>query len=382
MGDTEKNARVSIVRLDGYEPAAVDRALLALLAPLGGMEAFVAAGARAVLKPNFLWSSAVDRAVCTHPEIIRATARLARACGAAEVIATDSPGVGTARRCARRLGLEDGPELVVADADDAADVDCPGFPFHRLALSRRMLEADVLVNLPKAKTHGQMVLTGAVKNTFGAVAGFEKAQWHYRAGRDPRDFARLLVQIHERVRPRLNVLDAVIAMEGNGPGSGTPRPLGVLVASANGHALDTVLCRILDVDPASLYTLAAARELGVAPPEGAIEIAGPSPESLRPEPRWALARPVAPRSVAGPAWLAPAIDRLLSLRPRIDRAACTLCGNCVEACAARAMARSGDAIEIDTGKCISCFCCQEMCPSHAITVRPGPVARLLRLGAR
>jgi uncharacterized protein (DUF362 family)/Pyruvate/2-oxoacid:ferredoxin oxidoreductase delta subunit len=378
----DNNPVVSIVRLDGYEPVAVDRALHELLEPLGGISAFVSPSARAVLKPNFLWSSAVDRAICTHPEIVRGVARLARESGAAEVVVTDSPGVGTARRCAKRLGLEDCADFSIADADDGVEGDSPGFPFHRLALSRRMREADVLINLPKAKTHGQMVLTGAVKNTFGAVVGFEKAQWHYRAGRDPRDFAKLLVQIHEIVRPKLHVLDAVVGMEGNGPGSGTPRRLGCLVASTNGHAVDIALCRILGVDPAILYTLAAARELGVAPAEDAIEIVGPTPESLRPSPPWAMARPVVPRRLAGPGWLAPAIDRMLSLRPRIDRGACTLCGSCVEACAARAMALVEGRIVIDTRTCISCFCCQEMCPSHAISVRAGPVARLLGIGTR
>jgi len=373
---------VSIAKLDSYEPEAVFRALRQVLEPLGTMAAFIRPDCRAVLKPNFLWSSATERAVCTHPEIIRSVARLVRECGPREVVVTDSPGVGTAKRCARRLGLEECDDFTVEDADDGVDAAAKGLPFQKLALSRRMLDADVLINLPKAKTHGQMVLTGAVKNTFGAVVGFEKAQWHYRAGRDPRDFAKLLVQIHELIAPRLHILDAVVAMEGNGPGSGTPRRLGCLVASTNGHAIDTVLCRILDVDPANLYTLEAARTLGAAPSPERIEIAGPSPESLRPSPPWVLARPIALRSVAGPTWLAPLIEKLLSLRPAIDGESCTSCGNCIEACAARAMSLTNGEVVVDTKKCISCFCCQEMCPSHAITVQKGPIARLLRLGTR
>ena len=339
-------------------------------------------GKRVVLKPNFLWTSGPERAICTHPEVIRRTARLARECGAADVVVTDIPGVGTARRCARRLGLEDGDDFTVADADDGVDVSVPSSPFQRLAVSRRMREADVLINLPKAKTHGQMVLTGAVKNTFGGVVGFEKAQWHYRAGRDPRAFARLLVHIHELLAPRLHILDAVVGMEGNGPGSGVPRRLGCLVAATNGHALDTVLCRILDVDPANVYTLAAAAELGLAPRPEDVEVVGPAPESLRPSPPWALARPVALRSLAGPGWLAPIVDSLLSLKPEVDHVACTSCLACVEACAAGAMSRSGERVVVDRDRCISCFCCQEMCPSAAITVRAGPLARLLGIGSR
>lgn len=374
---------MSTARLDGYGPAEVSRALEELLAPLGGIAAFVPPGGRVVLKPNFLWASAPERAVCTHPEIVRGVARLARACGAGGVVVTDSPGTGTARRCAERLGLADCADFSVADADDGEEPDGPGAPFHRLALSRRMTGADALINLPKAKTHGQMVLTGAVKNTFGAVIGYEKAQWHYRAGRDPRAFARLLVHIHERVAPKLHVLDAVVGMEGNGPGSGRPRRLGCLVASTNGHALDAVMCRILDVDPGNVPTLLAASELGLVPRPGEIEVAGPAPESFRPSPRWELARPVGLRTLGGPAWLAPLVERMLALRPRIDAGRCTACGRCVDACAAGAMSLpEGGPAAVDGRACISCFCCQEMCPSEAIAVRSGPVARLLGLGTR
>jgi uncharacterized protein (DUF362 family)/ferredoxin len=382
LNEERLHPRVSLAKLGDYGPAAVARAMREVLEPLGGARALVPEGARVVLKPNFLWASGVDRAVCTHPEIIRQAARLAREAGAAAVVVTDSPGVGTARRAAKRLGLEDGNDFTIADADDGVDASIPGAPFQRLTLSRRVRDADALVNLPKAKTHGQMVLTGAVKNTFGGVVGLEKAQWHYRSGRDPRAFARLLVHIHELVAPKLHLLDAVIGMEGNGPGSGTPRRLGCLVAATNGHALDATLCRIVDVDPANVPTLAAAAELGLLPRPEDIETVGPSPESLRPSPPWALARPVALRRIAGPTWLAPMIDSLLSLKPAIDHAACTSCAQCVEACAAGAMSRDGDRIAIDRDRCISCFCCQEMCPSRAISVHAGPFARLLGIGAR
>ncbi len=258
--------RVSLHRLTTYEPAAVDRALRAVLAPLGGMSAFVAPGARVVLKPNLLMPSAPERAICTHPEIVRAVARLAREAGAALVEATDSPGVGTATRCTRRLGLGDGDLVTVMDAGDGTDVAPPGAPFHRVRLIARLLAADLVINLPKAKTHGQMVMTAAVKNSFGAVVGMEKAQWHFRAGRSPEDFARLLVHVHGVVAPRLSILDAVVGMEGNGPSAGDPRPLGVLVASADAHALDAVLAQIWGLAPQQVFTLAVATRPRPDPP--------------------------------------------------------------------------------------------------------------------
>ena len=380
--------RVSLHRLTTYEPAAVDRALRVVLAPLGGMSAFAAPGARVVLKPNLLMPSAPERAICTHPEIIRAVARLAREAGAALVEATDSPGMGTATRCTRRLGLGDGDLLTVMDAGEGTDVAPPGAPFHRVRLIARLLDADLVINLPKAKTHGQMVMTAAVKNTFGAVIGMQKAQWHFRAGRSPEDFARLLVHIHGLVAPRLSILDAVVGMEGNGPSAGDPRSLGFLLASADAHALDAVLAHIWGLVPKQVFTLAAARDLGLLPPFDQIEIVGAPLDDLRPRPAWRLARPTPLRGFGGPEWLSAFLERLMALRPEIDRGACVACGECVRACAAHAIAlnpegnAAGPPVVVDREHCIACFCCQELCPEGAIRVSAGLVARVLRLGTR
>jgi len=379
---------VSVVRCDTYAPDAVAAGLAALLEPLGGMGAFVTPGAPSVLKPNFLMPHERRDAVCTDPEVIRRAARAALEGGASSVVVTDSPGFGTARRCARRLGIGDDEPFEVLDADDPVEVKADGARYHRLSISRRMREASSLINLAKAKTHGQMVITAAVKNTFGAVVGLEKAQWHYRSGRDHMDFARLLVHIHSLLPVRLNIVDAVIAMEGNGPGSGTPRIMGALLAATNAHALDHVLCRRMGVDPAGVPTLEAARAMGLLPPVEDIEVLGPSPESFRPSPPWRMARPAITRQIVGPAWMAPVFDRLLTIEPRVDRRRCTGCGRCMTACAAKAMRLVADpgtgraVVEIDRKTCISCFCCQEICPEGAIGVKAGPLARIMGLGGR
>ncbi len=385
-GRPRATARVSIVRLASYEPPAVASALREVLEPLGGMGAFVAPGMRVVLKPNFLLPSAPERAICTHPEVIRAVARLAREHGAATVEATDSPGVATATRCARRLGLGGDEPFAVLDADEGVDVSPSGATFYRLKLIRRLLAADVVINLPKAKTHGQMVMTGAVKNSFGAVVGMEKAQWHFRAGKNRADFARLLLHIHSLVAPRLSVLDGVVAMEGNGPSGGDPRPLGVLMAAADAHALDAVLARIWGLAPRQVFTLAAAHDLALLPPREAIEIVGPGPDTLRPRPAWRMARLVPLRGFGGPAWLNAAVERLVRLQPKVVDEKCSGCGECGEVCAAGAItlvpAKKGDGqrVVIDCERCIACFCCQEMCPQGAIEVSAGLMARLLGLG--
>jgi NAD-dependent dihydropyrimidine dehydrogenase PreA subunit len=255
-------------------------------------------------------------------------------------------------------------------------------------LIRHLFDADLVINLPKAKTHGQMVLTAAVKNSFGAVIGMEKAQWHFRAGRSPEDFARLLVHIHALVAPRLSILDGVIGMEGNGPSAGDPRSLGFLLASTDAHALDAVLARMWGLAPHQVFTLAVARDLGVLPAFDQIDVVGVPLDELVVRPPWRLARPSPLRGFGGPAWLSSLLERLMTLRPEIDRGACVACGECARVCAAHAIALTSDSappgppVTIDRDQCISCFCCQEMCPEGAIRVSAGLAARLLGLGTR
>jgi NAD-dependent dihydropyrimidine dehydrogenase PreA subunit len=176
-------------------------------------------------------------------------------------------------------------------------------------------------------------------------------------------------------------------MEGNGPSGGEPRPLGFLMASTSAHALDAILARIWGLEPASVHTLAVAAGLGLLPPLDRIEVVGARPDDLRPVPSWRLARPAPLRGFGEPAWLTPLFDRLLSLRPVVDPNRCAACGECVQVCAAEAMALAPDGspgprLSIDRERCIACFCCQEMCPEGAIRASAGPLARLLRLGAR
>jgi len=373
---------VSIARLDEYEPDRVERAIEEVLEPLGGMKAFVVQGEEVILKPNFLKPAAVETAVCTHPEIMRAAARLSLKAGAGRVVVTDSPAVATASRCAKKLGLGDHEPFTVEELDEAVELPSPHKRFQRIKVARRLKEARSLINLPKAKTHGQMMMTAAVKNLFGAVLNVEKAQWHFRAGRDEHVFARLLIEIFEMVKPHLNLLDAVVGMEGNGPGAGDPRKLGFIAASTSAHALDLVLCTILGIPAIDVFTVETAARMGLVPPFDEIEIVGADPLSLRPDPPLRMARPVSTHRFRFPAWAGGVFERLFVLRPETDHEKCTLCGQCVEVCAARALEIDPKArkLMLDRDLCISCFCCQEVCPEGAISVSAGMVAKLLGIG--
>jgi ferredoxin len=224
-------------------------------------------------------------------------------------------------------------------------------------------------------------MTLGVKNLFGCVVGMEKSRWHLRAGQDPMAFARMLAEINACVAPALTVMDGVVGMEGNGPGSGDPRQIGVIVASRDAVALDRVIMEVLGVPPEKLPVLTASSELGIGNANlSNIEVLGDSVSSVRvkgfklPEPSFPLRR-LFPRGVQK------LIKRALTNEPAFNHNLCTRCGTCAKICPPQVISfeklRKADKrgydtrLVIDRSKCIHCFCCQEVCPEGAITVRKG-----------
>jgi uncharacterized protein (DUF362 family)/NAD-dependent dihydropyrimidine dehydrogenase PreA subunit len=375
---------VSLLGKADYNPERLETAIRRLLEPLGGMRRFIAPGARVILKPNLVLGYHPDQAVNTHPALVRAVAKEVLEAGAGLVSLGDSPGFGTAAGAARKAGLtqvagELGLEIIEFTP---VEVETPELPFPRLALARELLEADAVVNLPKLKNHAQMFMTLAVKNLFGAVPGTRKLQWHYRAGRDRRLFARMLNAVAVKIRPALNLLDAVIGMDGMGPTAGRARPAGFLAASADAWALDAAVMDVLGLERERLFTLAEAAEQG--PREWLdFRLAGPAPESLRPD-GW---EPPDLRSLQMHGgfierhlpFLARRLRSGISPRPK-PNSACVGCARCREVCPAQAITMAKSRPRIDEAGCIRCYCCHELCPHRGLDIAsPGLIARLLGL---
>jgi uncharacterized protein (DUF362 family)/ferredoxin len=369
--------RIALARCDNYDISTVRTAIELLLEPLGGMGAFVGPGERILLKPNMLSVKSPELAVTTHPAVVRVVAELVREAGGRALIG-DSPGIGGFQRVADRSGIaraaaESGAELV----EFSATVELPGSgTFRRLTLARDYWKADKVINLPKLKTHEMMTMTCAVKNLFGAVVGAEKAGWHLKAGASREQFARLLLEIYLLKRPALNIVDAIVAMEGNGPGSGDPLQVGALMAGVDPVAVDTVAGRLAGIPNELLYIEHEARRMGLSGTEwDEIAIVGAALDSFPSRP---FRLPSGLDVQFGlPKFLKTALKRQLIAFPIADRESCVLCGACRDACPPGAIEIKNSALTVDQGRCIRCWCCRELCPHDAMLVRRSLVLRIV-----
>jgi uncharacterized protein (DUF362 family) len=273
---------VSLIRAKSYEQEALKESLEILLEPLGGMAAFVKPGNRVLLKPNLLTGSRPTKECTTRPELVRAVAEMVIAVGGNPFLG-DSPAFGSAKGVAIANGLL--PIL--------AELNLPLVEFHgqryqtvndnfnHLLLSKEAMSADVVINLPKVKSHLQLTLTLGVKNLFGCVPGKMKAWWHLEAGKDANKFGEMLVETARAINPTLTILDGIIGHEGNGPSAGEPRNLEILAASSNVFALDRTMLEILQVEPAQVPTVAASQRLGICPELNDIHFPNLSPDLLQ-----------------------------------------------------------------------------------------------------
>ncbi|MBF2051199.1 MAG: DUF362 domain-containing protein [Elainella sp. C42_A2020_010] len=275
-------ASVSFVRATSYEQPMLEAALRQVLDPLGGITAFVKPGDRVLLKPNLLTGAKPGKDCTTRPELVYWVARLVQEAGGHPFLG-DSPAFGSARGVAVANGYQfilDELKLPIIDFQGRR-YETVSQDFNHLLLSKEAMEADVVINLPKVKSHVQLTLTLGVKNLFGCVPGKMKAWWHMEAGKDSARFGNMLVETARTINPDLTILDGIIGHEGNGPSNGEPRLLGVLGASADVFALDRAMLEVLAVDPAIIPTVAASQRLGLCPDLAEIQFPLLTPAELR-----------------------------------------------------------------------------------------------------
>ena len=366
-------------------------AIRALVEQMGGMGRFVRPGERIVLKANLLRAAPPESAICTHPAVVEAVARLVKEAGGTPVIC-DSPG-GALHKEAVLRSLYEKTGMAAAAAAAGAElsmdsstrtVSLPeGKVLRQAEIITPVAEADGVIDLCKMKTHVLMSMTGAVKNLFGVIPGLSKVGYH-ATHPDHETFADVLLDLTGYVKPRLSLMDGILAMEGDGPGSsGTPRQAGLLLAAANPLALDTAAGAIMNLPRKDNPVLLAAERRGLTPCRMEdVELIGGTVEELR------MADYKFPASTKsnlmdflGP--LARPAERLckkaLSQTPRIDGAKCVGCGICAKSCPGQAIAMTapGKKARISQKACIHCYCCHELCPQKAVELHQSWLGRLL-----
>ena len=372
-------SKVAIVKCKDYQEEKVYEAVRESVDLLGGIGSFIRNGDRVLLKPNLLSGKTPEKAVTTHPSVVSAVVRLVKDAGGNPCIG-DSPGIGGLKRVAEKAGIKEVADIMgvkLVEFGEAVDVENRrGHIFKRFEVAKAFLEADVIINLPKLKTHGQMLLTLCVKNNFGFVVGNRKAKWHLKAGVDVDFFAQMLLDLYLLIQPRLTIMDGIVAMEGDGPGNGDPRKVGLIFAGIDCVAIDTVICQTLGIPSDDVYTIRAARQRGIGETDlKEIEVLGESLGEIKVK-DFKLPK-THDIGFHIPKFLSNFLKNIITSMPEIDYTKCRLCQVCVDSCPSQTMKTVNGKVNIDYKSCIRCFCCQELCPEGAVGIKRGWLSDIL-----
>lgn len=379
--DSVPVSRVALIHCPDYDQGHVDEAVARGIKLLGGLHAFVRPKEHILLKPNMLSAHAPEKVVTTHPTVFRAVIKQLQELGA-RVSYGDSPGFHKPETVARKSGLmQVAQELDVRMADFVTGEHvsfAEGQFIKQFTLAKGIGEADGVISLPKLKTHALTRMTGAVKNQFGCIPGLLKGEFHARLS-DAERFTQMLIDLNRCVAPRLYIMDAIIAMEGNGPGSGDPCPLGALLLSSDPVALDATACRLIALDPALVPTVRIGQEMGLGRYDKVSLVGDPIEGLINKEFR--VKRSGTTKKPMNK-FLAGILRQRIVPRPVIEKKRCSKCGTCVKLCPVTPKAvdfREGkkQPPSYDYNACIRCYCCQEMCPEKAIVVKTPLLGRII-----
>jgi len=370
-------SKVSIVKCKDYQPLRVLEATKEALDALGGITAFIAPKSAVLVKPNLLMAKEPESGIDTHPEVVRAVIKILKGINCS-VFLGDGPSVwGNQAENTDEVYEKSGMKKICQEED----IELVKFEHKRwrknLPLATWLDKCDYLVNIPKFKTHDFTILTGAIKNLFGLVWKTYKTELHKKYF-NADDFSKMLVDIYEEVRPALTVIDGIVAMEGDGPGtSGELRRLGLILAGSDCVALDSILALIMGLQPQDILTTqeAAGRGLGVAD-INSLSIFGQRLETIIGEP---FKLPTSSLVKRIPRPLVELGKKLIRYYPYVEYDNCIRCGFCIQACPTKVITMKDDRLVFDYAKCIACFCCQEVCPNAAIKIKRNIWAKLAGL---
>ena len=374
---------VAVAECRQYDVQKIKEALRQTLQGIGGWEPYIGKGDTVLLKINLVMSKKVDAHATSHPAFVQALAELLQEYGA-KVVIGDSPGglfnSQALRHVYRGTGMEQMAKdtgLVLNYNTDTIDVENPdGKLMKHLTMTAMLKDVDHVISVCKLKTHGMMTYTGAVKNMFGTSPGTVKADYHVRMPKED-EFADALLDIFLAAKTVLAFMDAIVGMEGNGPTAGTPRPVGVVLASPDAHQLDQVAAGMIGLSVEQVPTLRNAAARGLYKPEE-VRTVGEDPNRVYVS-DYKMPDHIHPDLLRKrlPGWLADIVSQMTRAKVRFDAKKCVGCGVCASNCPAEVIEMKDHKPHVDYKKCIRCFCCQELCPKEAVSVKESMIFKLV-----
>ncbi|MDP3790844.1 MAG: DUF362 domain-containing protein [Candidatus Omnitrophota bacterium] len=363
--------KVAISRCESYDTNNVRDAVQRAIGLVGGIEAFIKPGMKVLLKPNLLSPHVPEDAVTTHPEVVRAVARLVKGAGGI-VSLGDAPG-GYGHNIDEILETSG-----IKSVADQEGIEIKKFTLSRsvngIPLSQHVLDADFIISIPKFKTHSITVITAAVKNMFGAVVGLYKAQCHSRAPKEE-DFSKIMAKVYSVARPGLTVLDGILAMEGDGPSAGTPRKMNLVMAGTDAVAIDACIAKTIGLKSLDVLVTKEVYKMELGEADlSRIELVGDDiNDFITKDFKLPQTTPlkILPKSVLN------ALASLVRFKPYIDKDICRRCNLCKVTCPADCITIEEGHCEIDYKKCIRCLCCHEVCPYKAISIKRNILTKMI-----
>jgi len=367
------NSTVAILKCDSYDPGLIYEKIIQGMELLGGMEKFIKKGEKILLKPNLLAPDPPEQATTTHPAVFRAVARFLLEHGI-KVCCGDSPNFYDPVKTMKKAGLYNiatSLNIEISDFHTGKKVFFnEGIQNRVFNIAKGALESDGIISLPKLKTHGFTIITGAIKNQFGCIPGKMKAGFHAKLG-DLEKFSQMLVDLTSFLKPRLYIMDAITAMEGNGPRRGNPVNMGLILFSSDPVAMDTVSSILVGLDPDMYLPVVLGAKSGLGKKEN-IRILGESVNSV--SRKFRLPHNKGHRNTIPPL-IRKVLKRFIIPLPVINLEKCTKCHDCYTVCPTIPKSiriRKDGYPEYLYKNCINCYCCQETCPQGAIYIRIKP----------
>ncbi len=365
---------VSVKKVESYDAELLRSAVEQHFNTLG-LDEKINADMKVVIKPNLLSARKPEAVATTHPAVISAIVDKLHSLGVTNITVADSPGgphvaanlVSVYSACGYKA-LED--KVALNYSTEWREVKTKeGMGVSSFNIIEPICGADYIINVAKLKTHSLTGMSAGVKNLFGCIPGLQKPEMHYRFP-DIKGFSDMLVDLCETVAPNVTFIDAIVAMEGEGPNMGTPKQCGYLLASEDIYAQDIVASKIVGISYTRVEMLRRAEERGLVDPEN-INTVGDDYDNMEFE----LPETDEENYLSGiPSFMRGTVGffakRFLKPVPRVVKSKCVGCGKCAESCPQHIIEIINRKANIkNKSKCISCFCCQEMCPAHSITVK-------------